>query len=363
MSTYSELIADVLDEINEEDKTADISSESLKNHILQACQKIANSIPIEDQTDLRVLFGVDTYNFANSTVPITATGTINALNNTVTGVVASGTGTISTSQGTVTGLGTAFLTELKVGRMIIVGTEAKTVNTITSNTSCTIDGQFNVDLVSSAFTYSTTMFTKEVNVGSTIISNSISKVIATITDAYNMTVTLPYAVSQSSQAFTVDTKVTEIPTKFYQITRCARLEGIMWRNVRVTPHDKLVKQKVMDWGQPIYSNLNQPYMVAQWQESGTRYLEFYPPVQTDKQVTLFGLLQINPRDYSTVALTDQIPLSQEYEPAIMEWVKYRVYRKLKDAKLATDSFTLFENYVNKLITNLPNTREVTVDYQ
>lgn len=362
MSSYNELISDILDEIDEDEKTANISSESIQGYILQACQQIAQRIPVRDETDLKTVYGVSKYNFVDSTVPVTGTGTINTLNNTVTGVTATGTGTISTDDEDVTGVGTLFLTELAIGKMIIVGTEKKTVVSITSNTVCEIDDSFDTDLTASAFSYSTTMFTKEVNEGSVIISNSISKVVDTITDAYNMTVTLPYTVAQSAQTFTVDTKVTEIPTKFVQISTCNRMEGTVPCPVAVVSHKMLVREKNIDEGIQSYSDYNQPAMITEWQEGSTRYIEVYPEPTSDKQITLYGFIKINPRTYITNALTASIPLSEDYDSIIKEYVKHRIYKRLKDEKSATDSLVLFENYINVTIRNLSGDRKIIVDY-
>ena len=361
-STYDELISDTLDEIDREDETSNISPQSMQGYILQACQQISQRIPIEDQTELRLVYGVNKYSFVNSATPVAGNGNINTSGINATGTLLTGTGTISTSARDITGIGTLFLSELKVGRMIVVGTQKKTVLAITSNLSCTLDGNFDTDLSGSAFTYSTTLFTREVNIGSTIISNNIARVVATITDGYNLTVTEPYIVPQTIQSFTVDTKVTEIPTRFSDIKSCNRMEGTIPRNVWVAPYDKLVKRKNSDWGMTNYSNIQQPYMISEWQQGGARYLEVYPPIETDKQVTLFGHIRINPRDYATDDLTDEIPLKQEHDPAIKEYVKYRVYNRIKDGKSAMLAFNLFDSYIKQAIANLPTKREVSVDY-
>lgn len=54
------------------------------------------------------------------------------------------TGTVSNSANgnTITGVGTLFTTELSVGDKIIIGNERKTITTITSNTSLTVDFNF-----------------------------------------------------------------------------------------------------------------------------------------------------------------------------------------------------------------------------
>ena len=363
MSTYNEILADVLDEIDEDEKVANISPESIQGFILSACQQITQRIRIKDETDLRLVYGVTKYNFADSTTPVTGTGTISATANLVTGDTATGTGTISTDGNEVTGVGTLFLTELAVGKMIIVGTEKKYVTKITSNLACEISGNFDTDLSGSAFDYSLTMFTKEINIGSTIISNSVSKVVESITDAYNLVVTVPYSADQTGETFTVDTKVTEIPTKFDKISSYSRKEDDVEIAVGITPHDKFLRQKQWDFGVSNFSNYGQPFIMTQWWKGSTRYLEIYPSVEDDKQITIYGYIKINPRTYVSDALTASIPLPEDYDPIIKEYVRYRIYSRLKDKKSANDALFMFDNYIKQTISNLPSLREVSVDYQ
>jgi hypothetical protein len=360
-SDYQSLINDIQDEI--EDSQIDlVSPEAIQGYILQGCQRITSLYPVRQKTDLRLLVDQTEYFFSDSTVPVTGTGTVDVSNKDVTGITIAGDGTISTSGKDVTGSGSTFLTYLQVGRMIIVGTQKKMVASITSNTICTIDGQFDSDLSASAYSICSTKFTKEVNPGSTIVVGGVSRIVDEITDAYNLTVTVAYATPQSTQAFTVDTVVTEIPTKFYNIKEITRLEGIVPLPVAVVSNELLQEQKQATFGLTAYSNYSQPLCVSVWDNiAGRKYLEIFPAVGTDKTITIFGFIQVNPRAYVSVALTANIPLSQEYEPAIKEWAKYRLYKKLKDTKSAMEALATFGEYISTLKNNTPSKTRVTVD--
>ena len=139
-SSYQAIIYDIRDEVDDTEILQGITDEAIQGYILQACQRIGARLPIKKQTVLRLITGQTQYSFADTAVPVTGTGTLGVgANKTVTGVTASGAGTITTNKTTVTGIGTSFLTELSVGRMIIVGTEKVMVASITSATVCTMD--------------------------------------------------------------------------------------------------------------------------------------------------------------------------------------------------------------------------------
>ena len=360
-SSYDSLIDDIFDEVDDPNASL-ISREAVQGYILQACQKIAQRYPVKQKTDLRLLVGQSQYFFSDSTVPVTGTGTLGVANLAVTGVTSTGTGTLSTVGKDVTGVATLFLTELAVGKMIVVGTEKKMVSAIASNLLCTIDGQFDTDLSASAFTYSTTKFTKEINTGSTLVIGGVSRVVDEVTNAYNLTVTLPYTATQASQTFTVDTVVTEIPTKFFNISEITRLEGIVPRPVDVVSNDLLQERKQAEFGIVAHSNLNQPLMASVWQNiSGNRYLEIFPECEADKTITLYGFIQVNPRTYSSVALTANIPLTQEFEPSIKEFAKYRIFKKIKNNPEALEALGIFNQSILEMIRNIPTKVRVKVE--
>lgn len=329
-STYQEIIDDLRDEFDSPELLSTIKDDSIKQYILQACQKITERIAVRTQRELRLLIDQVDYEFADSTVPVTGTGTLGVgANKTVTGVTATGTGTITTDGVDVTGSGTSFLTELAVGKALIVGTEIKSIRSITSATVLVLESGFDTDLTASAFDYSTTKFTKEVNVGSSIVVGGVTRIVDTITDAYNLTVTQAYAASQSAQTFTIDTVVSEIPTEFFGIYDCSRLEDTVERKVNIVDISEILKLKQeMLWFMPL-PNWNQPYMIAEWlKENGRRYLKIYPEVDVDKQITLYGFLRINPRFHTSDALTAYIPLMQDFDPMIKDFTLAKINSRL-----------------------------------
>jgi len=363
-STYNSLIYDIQDEVNNAEFENLISPESIKGFILQGCQRICSLYPVPKKYDLRLVTEQTQYFFADATLPVDGSGTVNVSANTVVGVTSAGTGTISTSGINITGSGTSFVSQLQIGKAIIVGSQIKIVSSITSNTSCTINSSFDSDLTASSFNYSTTRFTKEVNVGSTIVVGGISKIVDTITDPYNLTVITPYSATQSAQSFTIDTSVSEIPTEFYNVYELDRMEGNIPVKIPVTSNENLLKKRQRDFGINAYSNYSQPTIASVWSNNiGRKYLEIYPSVQTDKTVSIYGYIQVNPRFYVDNSLDDNIPLTQEFEPAIKEFAKYRIYKRIKDDKSAVESLQVFDMYIRSLINNMPTKKTMQITYR
>jgi len=344
--TYNEIIDDVLEEIAEYEKTSSITPETIQKYILDACQRISLQTLVMEKRTLRLIKGVEDYAFADSG-QVSGAGTINCSDRDVTGTTSVGTGTISTSGTTVTGSGTLFKTELSVGKVIIVGSDSREVMEIKSDTECVIDKAFNTELSGASFSVSSTKFTRELAVGSTITSNSVSRVIESIISPYQAKVTEPYVTSQTAQAFTIDTKVTEIPTRFHQIYYIDRREGSFNREIKIKDLEDVLSIRRRDYGMNVYTNLNTPFVVAQYRDVGGRFLKFYPAPDAHKDVTIYGYIRVNPRNHTFDALSSTIPLSSEYEPAIREYVKYRIFdvlkiRDRKDEALANFTFSVRE---------------------
>jgi cytoskeletal protein CcmA (bactofilin family) len=112
---------------------------------------------------------------------VTASGNINANTSSkyIEGIVTNiaGTGLISatTSSTTVTGIGTAFNTELQVGKTLYYsGNSIGRITSISSNAILTIETPVSSSLSNVAFTASgtTTLFATELHIGDTIVVNS-----------------------------------------------------------------------------------------------------------------------------------------------------------------------------------------------
>jgi len=374
--TYNDIIRDCLDEIDRDEQTNKITPESMQGYILQACQQITERYPYKTQRLLRCIVEQTDYLFADSTVPVTGTGTLDVSGTAVTGDLTVGAGTITTVQGAVVGIGTSFLS-LKTGQMIIVGTEGHTIISITDNLNLTLDGGFATDIATaSAYSYSTTRFTKELNDstedspnvgnGSVITVGGIARTVLSITDAYNLIVATPFPAVQTTQAFTMDTVVTQIPTEFFAQTDISRVDSGFELPVTVCDIGEINHRKQYDLGLLPYSNLERPFLAAPNRNAaGQRILTIYPSADFDKTIKLFGYIRINPTIHRTEALTAFCPLDEFCVPAIKEYVKYRMYGRIDQpwaAKKESDQFQLFNSQVLGLISNMQVTKKRMITY-
>ncbi len=362
--TYNDVIDAIMQDVVEPEITPKLVPGILKTWILQACQKICDILPVRETRALLLIQGQEDFGFKDSTEPVTGTGNIGTSGINVTGTTSAGTGTISTSGVTVTGVGTLFITELALGKAIVVGTDVKEVLAINSNTSATIASAFTTDLSASAFTVTTTKFGRELVLGSIIVSSGQSKTIASITDARTATVTESFTPDLVAQTFTVDTVVTQVPVRFHRITAIDRKENTLPRRVEVCGITELLRRRVYDQNLA-YSNFFRPAQAAEWRDaSGQRFLKVYPTAEVHKSVTLYAEIRIQPRFYSSAALTAAIPIAETFEPLIRASVKariYQVYGKNFDmARAYSDEFT---RLAGLQMDNVPNVNRMTMEYK
>jgi hypothetical protein len=125
----------------------------------------------------------------------------------------------------------------------------------------------------------------------------------------------------------------------------------------------MVHQQQRDWGVNPYSNLDRPFQIADWRKSGERYIQVYPTADADKQITLYGYIQINPRVYMNDEKTDNIPLSREYDSLILEYAKSKMFYRLKDYAMSSASLAMFESLLSDMIRNMQITKRIMVDYK
>ena len=376
--SYNDIIRDCLDEIDRDEQTNKITPESMQGYILQGCQQITTRYPYKTERLLRCIVEQTDYLFADSTVPVNGTGTVDVLGTAVTGDLAAGPGTITTSQGAVTGVATTFLS-LKTGQMIVAPSgEAHTIISITDNLHLQLDGGFALDIATaSAYQYSTTRFTKEFNAstevspnvgnGSVIKVGGIAQTVLSITDGYNLIVASPFPAAQSTQAFTIDTVVTQIPTEFLSITNASRVDSGFELPVTICDITQINMRKQYDLGLLPYSNLERPFLAApNRNSSGQRILTVYPSADFDKTIKLFGFIRVNPTLHRTEALTAFAPLDESCVPAIKEYVKYRIYGRIDQPwaqKKEADQFQLFNRQVDELIANMQVTKKRLITYR
>lgn len=367
-TTYGDVISAIRTNIQNPEVDAKINDDTLILWILQACQEITNRVRVTEKRELLLIQSQADYLFDDVTEPVNGTGTITSTANALAGVTTAGTGTITASETTITGSGTLFITELAVGKAIKVGTEIREVVSIASSTSCTIGVAFTSAVSAAAFDISSTKFQRELVVGSIIVASGQSRTIATITDPMTATVTAPFNPDVSGVAFTVDTSVQKIPTRFHRINRIERTQTGIIRQIAVVALEEIVDTGEDDGNPTFYDPYDTPNRAAEWRDgTGRRYLRFYNSPDAHKQVTLHGDIKIKPRYYSGVTRdtidTTAIPLYEDHEPMIRDWVMAHVYLSyMNNFQLYGSFMAEFNTKIMQFNANTPNVGRIRISY-
>jgi len=352
-STYLNITNDVLEEVNESERLAALSPETLYKWVLHACQRITELCAVREQVILRLIPDQEDYPVADTDTPVTGSGTVSttANSNVVTGATATGTGTISSDETTVTGVGTLFVSELAVGEALIVDTEVKVIKEIHTNLELVLFDAFDDDLAAgTAFDYCTTKFQHELVEGSVITVNAVARTVEAITDPYNLTTTAAFSATNAGVAFTIDRCVTEVPTRFAFISMSEYVESTLYRPVRTTPLGDQLAQRQNDLQPGFYTNFSRPASLSPWQDaSGHWFLKAYPTANDFKQLTIYGIIRIRPETLATSSLTgaSYIPLQPDYDAAIREYLRAKIYGYLKEHVLRREAETAFDKAVNR----------------
>lgn len=374
--TYNDVIDSVVSEITEPELTPRLQANVLQRWILEACQVLCESLQIQETRELLLITGTQDAYFNDTTGTVTGTGTLTTTGYSVAGDTVVGTGTISSSaQGqigvggivistaTITGTGTAFITELAVGKAIVVSGVVNEILEIHSDTEAVVANLFTTNLVNSAFSVTKTKFSRELVVGSIITSSGQSKTVKTITNAMAITVETPFSPDLAAQAFTIDSVVTEIPTRFHRISKIDRVEGSFRREVKVVDMNTLLRRRVEDQGFS-YTSYFSPSIAAEWRDgNGKRFLKFYPTPNANKSITLYADVRILPGFYASQAATSALPISEDYELLIKDFVKARIY---KVYARNNDNYAFymqsFANGIREMQWNIPNNLRTQVTY-
>lgn len=361
--TYQELIDSLLANVNESDALGSLPKETIQMWILKACQDICSKVDIKEQRVLRILYGVEEYSFADTTTPVTGTGTLTIADQAVAGSTTAGTGTITADGTAITGTGTLFKSECAVGKGLVVGsTYVGEILSIESNTALTLLTDATEDITTtSSYTITTTKFTQEVVEGSVLTVGVNTYTVESVTDPYNIVLTTPASAAVGASAFQIDTKVTELPTRFYSLDRIDyELNGYALQ-MKVTDIDDLIRTKVGD-SVPYYP-LYVPYLsyaipyccAIDGRLSSKRVLRVYPAPVDNREVTVHAWIRVVPRNHTSDALTAYTPLDQRFEPAMLAYAEYMTYKWLKKFDLAGASLKMYQEEVDNL-TRLEVTR-------
>ena len=357
--TYNDVIDGIHTEIDDAQIRSKLQTGVLKNWILEACQQITNKIPIGEQRTLILIKDQENYSFQDNTEPQTGTGTITTSGYTVTGSTSAGTGTITASGTTITGSSTLFVSELALGKAIVVGTEIKEVVEIHSNTECVIQSDFSATISASAFTISTTKFRRELAPGSIITCDSKTGTVDTITDAMTVTLIAPLTSNVgSATAFTIDLNLSTLPTRFHRIVYIDRPENTYHFPVGMVGLTNLLNSRK-------YDVTSSPWNATEWRDSsGRRQLKILPLPYDTMPVTVFAHIRILPSVYDSIALTAVIPLDQNYETMIAEYVLSKIqFVYAKNYNLSKLHDYNFRTLIGDAIRSTPNYNRMSVDYQ
>jgi len=342
--TYQDIFDTISSELVDEEITTHFQPSLCKAWSLDAMQIICERVAVEDKYELLLQPSQEDYPFADVTLPVDGTGTISTSGINLTGGTLVGTGTISFEGAIGTGIGTAFKSQLKLGQVIIIGGESKEILEIHSDTELVTEDRFSTTITNSAFSYSTTKFRRELVVGSiltTVGSNTFT--VKSIADARTATITAPPGIDVAAQTFEIDTSASIIPLRFKSVKSFARSENGFARRIDVVGISDLLERREHDQF-PYYTSYNVPLMMAQYAQGASRLLKSYPLPQGPKSVTIYGDIEILPRSYASVPMSDPIPLSSRYEPAISAFVRAKAYEVLKgDYKLGTELRNRFES--------------------
>jgi len=323
-ATYNQIIDDVTFDINDE-RVHLIPPEQMQLWIIKAQQQICKLVIVRDTSELRLIEDQIDYEFADSTV-LTGAGTISTTGTALTGVSTdfddqiivgsrltaqsqdrtvtvarpNGTGTITASGTAVTGVDTLFTTELAVNEQITVNGETHIITAIADNTNMTLD-----DAPDSPFSA------------------------ATFSRDNRLTIDSAFSPDLSAESYTRQPDPSEIPTDVKEIYHIDRLEGSFRREIVMKSQSYLLDLRVAD-RVATYTGEQTPLVAAVWSArlndlNRHRKLMVYDAPDVSKTVELYYFVGINPRSHTSDALTANIILSEEFEPAIQAWVKMKAY--------------------------------------
>lgn len=289
--TYQNVQDAALTELNEP-KVGELSTKIIIQWICDAQKKVCDLLKVEGSQDLRLIAAQEDYNYSYTKD-------------------AAGTGTISGAGTAMVGVGTTFLTEVVRGSKIKVGTDVRTVLTVTDNTNLVVDSAFTNPLVGSAFTYTQ--------------------------------------------------KATEISPEMRKIVYIDRLEGSFNRNVRIEDIAYLLELRKLDATRP-YTNFDKPYVVSPYKNLGRRMLKLYPPADVDKTITLHGRLEVKPRLHAADVMTDTITLTEEYESVIRYYLVFLYAKRFGFMDKAKMYASLFKDEISTFKSSTETRLYVEMEY-
>jgi hypothetical protein len=357
--SYSDLTSDILSDMGNDEKLADLSPESIQRWILEAEKQICDKLEIRDEYVLGMNTDVAKYYFQDR--PVITAGTAATpivLTSASHGLVVGDRLLVKDIVGLTGGNGKRYVSARD--------TNTFTIKEVADITDATNETPISITATAHGWTTGDTVTITGVlgNTAANVTSNAITVVdVNTFTlnsVAGNGTYTSGgIAVKNTVGGGTWTSggrywKDDEIPTYFKRFSLGDRLWGGVHKEVRASDNGELREKERIDSSRyALYADENSPNLFSEWIDGGIRYLEVYPPPLSDHNLTLYGRIKVTPKDYVHDPLSSNIHLSSDYESLIIAHVSNRIYRWLKEYDLAKDAYMRYENEVNNLRVNFP----------
>jgi hypothetical protein len=365
-STYSQLIDDIREDINEEATLHRKSDESFQVDILRAQSQICKLIEVPDECDLRIATNVSDYNIQDRPAIVKVS------NESPMVVLCDGSHELSTSDiiniGYVQGIDVnksyavtsvdavqfslSDFVRIKAidisGNPVIITTEADhgftTGNSIAIAATDVVDGTHTITVTE---TDEFTIPTSAVNTytpGTGIASRATTGLNGYITGGRFW-------------------KENEIPTRIGQFYRGTREVGGVHRRINFVNNGELVNDKNWIYTDAGYSSYDSPHEAAQLQKLSRRYISVYPKPLDYGTVRLYGRLKIAAEHYYSDLLTSPILLDSTFDEIIKTYCISKAYLFLKDFKRAAAGMEAFFDSIRQHAQHLNEYSSTIVTYQ
>lgn len=338
-STYKNIIGDILSDVNEPAKLADLSHETIQNWIFYAEQYIAEQTPIQEEYVLRISNGITDYKVQDRPV---ITGASNA------------TPVIVEQDDHEFAVGDLVSIAGVVGNNAANGRKRVAAASASNYAIQDFVRLTGADISVSPISLTTELPHNLVTGGSVFISGSWLTIttVATVTgvDTFTIPVGVSTEFSGTDNIVAVNTvgsgeyvgggrswKQNEIPTHLRDVAVGSRKDSGFTREVASAGGVRnLVQRTVYDWAR-VFPSVTSPSVSLQLASGLQKYWRFYPTPSADGDITLYGFLRINHELLRDESLESSLHLSSEWDESIVELVKARVFAYLKEMGRSSES--------------------------
>ena len=173
--------------------------------------------------------------------------------------------------------------------------------------------------------------------------------------------TLSLVLNQEDYRFTDAPTANEIPSEVKRIYLIDRLQDTLYRTIKIVNEKELRGLRRKEF-YPVYLNWDIPYCAAIWRDGTSRYFSVYPKPDANKDITIYTILNINPRLHITDLVTDYIDIESTYDPALRAYLAFKIARLNKDKENEKRFLSDFNEEVLMLRANILPEETMEVSY-